>query len=334
MRRRTLIMFVVLNVLISLAVVLAVVNFLSPGAQPAGTSQVVITVPILVTATTDLNATPRVVVVTATPLPGQVIVPPSVLDNSGTTVAQAPTQEGIGGAQPLNIGDANASEPGAASTVLPENCIPHALVEGDTPFGVAVQYGADPFRLMEVNGLNDETATFLQIGDVLIVPLEGCPLTAATPAAPTSEVPEDTTPTVESAEGTAEATSDTTAAPTVRPTITLPPTAASAQVEIAEVQAAGDITAEGVVIRNNGSNVNLLDWTLSDGQGNTYTFTERILFSRGLVTIYSRVGQDTAIALFWNRNQAAFEAGDTVTLRDARGTVQGSFRVPETQDLP
>ncbi|MBL8120499.1 MAG: lamin tail domain-containing protein, partial [Anaerolineae bacterium] len=88
------------------------------------------------------------------------------------------------------------------------------------------------------------------------------------------------------------------------------------------------------IIRNNGNNVNLKDWKISDSQGNTYTFTERILFSNGLVTIYSRVGQDTAIALFWNRTQPAFEPGDVVTLTDNQGRVQGSFRLPAPVTLP
>jgi hypothetical protein len=129
-------------------------------------------------------------------------------------------------------------------------------------------------------------------------------------------------------EATAEATSEFTPTPTVRPTLTLPPTAASAQVEIAEVLGVGNVTTEGVVIRNNGNNVNLDGWTLADADGNLYTFTERILFSNALLTIYSRVGQDTAIALFWNRTTPAFEEGDVLTLSDNQGRVQGSFRVP------
>ncbi len=228
----------------------------------------------------------------------------------------------------------DAQSPGGVSTVLPDKCILHTLVEGDTPFAVAEQYGADPFKLMEVNGLNDETASLLQIGDTLIVPLEGCPLTGpVTTPVPTLSadalIAADATE-----EATAEATEGPTATPTLRPTLTLPPTATNAKVEIAEVIGAGQITAEGITIRNNGNNVNLKGWTIETSSGNTYTFAERILFSNGLVTVYSRVGQDTAIALFWNRTQPGFQPGDVVTLKDNNGKVQGSYRLPAPVTLP
>ncbi|MEZ4669297.1 MAG: lamin tail domain-containing protein [Anaerolineae bacterium] len=329
MQRRSLLMFILLTALISAAATFVVLNALNPNSQTPTTSQVVITVPILVTATTDPLMTPRVIIITATPPPGQVILPTGVLpaDANGTSEP------------PLATFDAQALNPventqGAAATVLPENCILYTLVEGDTPFAVAEQFGADPFRLMEVNGLNDETASLLQIGESLIVPLDGCPLEGpqATAAPTLDPAAEANTPTSESA--TAEATEGATATPTLRPTLTLPPTATNAQVEIAEVVGAGSINTEGIVLRNNGSNVNLKGWTITTSSGNTYTFAERIFFSNGLVTIYSRVGQDTAIALFWNRTQPAFQAGDVVTLKNEQGQVQGSFRLPAPQPLP
>lgn len=125
-----------------------------------------------------------------------------------------------------------------------------------------------------------------------------------------------------------------TATPTLRPTLTLPPTATNAKVEIAEVLAAGQITSEGITIRNNGNNVNLKGWTIETSSGNVYTFAERILFSNGLVTVYSRVGQDTAIALFWNCTEPGFQPGDVVTLKDNNGKVQGSYRLPAPVTLP
>jgi hypothetical protein len=329
MRRRSLIVFILLNVLISVGVVVGILSLLNRGNTPVEANQVIVTVPILVTATTDPNATPRVVIITATPLPGSVgVLPTGILETSAAPLAGLETAD----AQAINPVDVAASGQ-AVATVLPENCILHTIVDGDTPYGVALQYGADFFRVMEVNGLNDETASLLQIGDQLIVPLEGCPLTGPiTTPAPTVESADASSATEEA---TAEATPELfTATPTLRPTLTLPPTAVNAQVEIAEVRGVGDITAESVVIRNNGNNVNMRGWTISDAQDNTYTFAERILFSQGLVTVNSRVGQDTPVALFWNRTAPAFEPGDVVTLRDNQGVVQSSFRVPGSVDLP
>jgi hypothetical protein len=331
MRRRSLIIFILLNILISLGVAYGLFTYLSQSNPTVTTSQIVITVPILVTSTTNPNATPEVRIITATPAPGTVLLPGDLVEASAP--AAGGTIEGEEGsptlvAQAINPSSAEGvAGSGGVATALPENCILHTIGDGDTPFGVALIYEADPFRLLEVNGLTEETATALQIGDVLIVPLEGCPIEG-------SQVTSD--PTLEgadaqtdaNAEATAEATSEFTPTPTVRPTLTLPPTAASAQVEIAEVLGVGNVTTEGVVIRNNGNNVNLNGWTLADADGNLYTFTERILFSNALLTIYSRVGQDTAIALFWNRTAPAFEEGDVLTLSDNQGRVQGSFRVP------
>ncbi len=332
MRRRSLITFIVLNILITAAVIFAVTKLLNSNAPPPTTSQLVITVPILVTATTDPNAGPAIKIVTATPQPGTVILPTGILVTSDGSSAQA---VGTIDANAVAINPVDAQSQGVVTTALPDKCILHTLAEGDTPFGVAEQYGADPFKLMEVNGLNDETASLLQIGDTLIVPLEGCPLTGpvTTPVPTLEEVSADVTAEA-TAETTAEATVGPTATPTLRPTLTLPPTATNAKVEIAEVIGAGQITTEGITIRNNGNNVNLKGWTIETSSGNVYTFAERILFSNGLVTVYSRVGQDTAIALFWNRTAPGFQPGDVVTLKDNTGKVQGSYRLPAPVTLP
>ena len=330
MRRRSLFTFIIINVLITGAVIYAVTRLLNNNTPPPTTNQIVITVPILVTATTDPNAGPTIKIVTATPQPGTVILPTGIIVTSDNSSAQT---LGTIDASAVAINPNDAQSASAVSTVLPDKCILHTLVEGDTPFGIAQQYGADPFKLMEVNGLNDETASLLQIGDTLIVPLDGCPLTGpVTTPVPTLSADSGTGESTE--EATAEATEGATATPTLRPTLTLPPTATNAKVEIAEVIGAGQITTEGITIRNNGNNVNLKGWTIETSSGNTYTFAERILFSNGLVTVYSRVGQDTAIALFWNRTQPAFQSGDVVTLKDNNGKVQGSYRLPAPVNLP
>jgi len=329
MQRRGSIIFIVLNVIVTAAVAFIVVNFFS-SQNPQSSPIQVVTVEVRITNTPDPNTTPRVVIITATPLPG---TPPSVAvptDLFGTTPAETTPLFTLD-AQALGVAlDGNTPLQGTA-TALPENCILHVLQSGDTPFGVAEQYGADGFALMEVNGLTEESASQLQIGDVLVVPLEGCPLTAADIA--TEEPATDAQ--AAAAEATGEATAESTAEPTVRPTLTLPPTAASAQVQIVQVVSPGDVTAEGIVIRNNGESINIRDWTLSDSNGNIYTFTERLLFSNASITLFTRTGQDTAIVAFWNRNTPVFtDPGNVLTLRDADGVVQSTYRIPASQDLP
>ncbi|GIL08602.1 MAG: hypothetical protein BroJett033_1130 [Chloroflexota bacterium] len=318
------------RVLVSLAVIILAAGCGvlqgDSGGQP-GPVVTVIQVPVIVTATADPNATPQVIIVTATPLPGSIGALPTGILETGQpgTQAAAPTLD------PEVLG-ANAALQQTA-TALPANCILHTLEAGDTPFGIAEIYGASGFDVMEINGLSEETATGLQIGDVLIVPLEGCPLTRA------DVVPETTADAEAAAESTAETTAETTAeaadGAAARPTLTLAPTAVNAQVEIVNVLNPGDITAEGVEIRNRGGAVDLNGWTLSDGDGNTFTFPAQRVFTNAQITVFTRAGQNTPIALHWGQRAAVFgEPGDVVTLANANGVVQSTFRIEQPVNLP
>jgi hypothetical protein len=110
------------------------------------------------------------------------------------------------------------------------------------------------------------------------------------------------------------------------PTLALPAIANDFQMEIVEVMSPGDITAEGVVIRNHGGTIDITSWTLSDTQGNTFTFPEQLLFSNASLTIFTRVGQDTPVSLYWGLSQAVWgEPGDIVILIDMDGVVQAVF---------
>lgn len=319
--RRLLVFFLAALILVGVGAAVGFV-FSSRNPPPRAAEVQVVTVPVLVTATRDPNATEAVRVVTATPLPGSVgVLPTGILETADAPTRDAPTLD------PEILGADAALQ--QTVTALPDNCILHTVGEGDTPFGIAETYGADGFAIMEVNGLTEETATQIQIGDVLIVPLEGCPLTAADVAAQSAETDEEA-----AAETTVEATEEATESaeatrtPTVVPTITLPPTAANAQVEIVRVISAGDITAEGVEIRNLGGVVDLTGWTLRDSQGNEFVFPEQRLFTNGLVTVYSRVGQNTPIALYWGRSEAVWgDPDDTITLLNGSDAVQSTLRL-------
>lgn len=332
--RRLLVSLIMIAILVAIGFALGQLLPLGGGgASPQSAAPQIITVPVLITATTDPNETPLVTVVTATP-------------GEGTSIAALPTglleEEGDQATRPAPatldpaLLDAD-SVLQATVTALPENCILHVMEDGDTPFGVAEIYEANPFDLMEINGLDDESARFLDIGDVLIVPLEGCPLTPEDVAA-VAGIDEETEEAVDTldAEVTEEATDEATeeAEPTVAPTITLPPTAVNAQVEIVRVIGAGDITSEGIEIRNTGGVVDLTGWTLEDSEGNVFTFPEQRLFTNGLVTVYTRRGTNTPIALYWGRSQAVWgDSGDTVTLSDDDGEAQATLRLQTPVNL-
>jgi hypothetical protein len=320
------VLFSILTIAVLVGAGIAIGRFLPSSANPEqSVAPQIVTVPVLITATLDPNETPQVIIITATPGPGSTVV--SALPTGVADAASDGTEQVVPTLDPTLLSADSILQ--ATVTALPENCILHTLADGEFPSLVAEQYGADLFEMLAVNGLNDDTSRFLQIGDVLIVPLEGCPLTPAQVLAVTGleagAVTEEATE-----EATAESTAESTegAEPTVQPTITLPPTAVNAQVQIVRVMGGGDITSEGVEIRNTGGVVDLTGWTLEDTEGNVFTFPEQRLFTNGLVTVYTRRGTNTPIALYWGRSAAAWgEPGDSVTLADADGDVQATLRL-------
>lgn len=282
------------------------------GSEPRTRTELV-TVVVIVTATPDPNVTPQVLVVTATPDRTQI-----ASANLGTPVQVNTALSDLQGAA-----QAAGSTPLPGSNV-PAGCIVHTIDSGDTVFALAQEYGVNPFLMLQVNGLTEETSLGLQVGDTLVVPIEGCAIEDIPP--PASSTPDAVTPTVtEAAEETESA--QETPTPSVSPTLTLPPTATNAQVEIAGVLEAGDVTAEGIRIRNTGSNIRITGWIISDTDGNEYTFGDQIIFSNAELTLYTRAGQDTPVARFWGLETAIWQAGDIVTLRDTNGAVQAVFRI-------
>lgn len=182
--------------------------------------------------------------------------------------------------------------PEAGGDFLPDNCLLHVMQSGDTPFGVADRYGADRNLLLLANNLTVETSVRLQIGDELIVPLEGCEIAGQTG---------DT-----SAYAAAIATFD--------PNIV--------DIELAAYEGLGDITSEGIRLRNNGAQLNITDWTINDASGNSYVFPELLLFNDAEINLYTRSGRSTGYALFWGKDESVWQEGEQLTISDAGGQIR------------
>lgn len=93
------------------------------------------------------------------------------------------------------------------------------------------------------------------------------------------------------------------------------------QVTIAEVAMPGFILSEAVRLTNVGTTpVDLEGWTLTESQGNVFTFADQLLFPGGDLWVYTREGTDTPTNLYWNRFTAMLgDTGEVVTLRDDAG---------------
>jgi hypothetical protein len=98
---------------------------------------------------------------------------------------------------------------------------------------------------------------------------------------------------------------------------------------IVTVIGAGDLDSEHVVLERTGSGpLALAGWQLVGPDRNTYTFPRLTLFESSAVNVYTRLGQDTVVDLYWGLGVPAWQSGDTVTLADAQGVEQASFTIP------
>lgn len=116
----------------------------------------------------------------------------------------------------------------------------------------------------------------------------------------------------------AGATREATSPP--QPTATLWPVARSTggaipKVRISAVVYPGQRTREAVVIVNEGDEVDLTGWTLSNPRGQVYTFGNVALFRESFINLHTTSGVDVPTDLFWNQPEAMWRVGDEVVLR-------------------
>ena len=72
-----------------------------------------------------------------------------------------------------------------------------------------------------------------------------------------------------------------------------------------------------------------IGWVLDDGENHIYTFPAFTFFTTGAVDVHTRIGNDTAIDLYWGLNDPIWTPGKVITLRDANDIVQSTFLIPE-----
>lgn len=122
---------------------------------------------------------------------------------------------------------------------------------------------------------------------------------------------------------------ETAAAPKV--TATLPP-AGTPVIEISNVVGAGDLENEVVQLKRLGEgNLSMAGWKLVGEHNNTYIFPaqpELILYKEGAVQVFTKAGSDSVFQVFWNRDKAAWQPGETLKLLDREGTERATYIVP------
>lgn len=182
----------------------------------------------------------------------------------------------------------------------------YVIQAGDTLGRISTLYSVPLEDIITVN--NIDNPNILQVGDEILIPVNGIPTPTPTP----------------------EPTAVPNVAPTPIPTEAL--TQGEVIISINEVVSPGDLTAEAVSIVNLGNRpASLEGWQLTDTEGRTFVFPAITLFGDGAgILLHTEAGQSTALDLYWGQEEAVWQAGDVITLRDVNGTEQATFTVTST----
>ena len=323
MSRRVLLGFVIVNVVVSLVVAAIVVTW-DRSRRPE---------------TEPLMGPTQIVILTATPLPGADLQPADLqatitaLETLLDARAAAPPAPGLTPTLGLSAPEGTVIAtidpallppvptdlpPGveplvAAGSAQDDGCVRHVVEAGEGGPIIAPPDGGFPGGVLAGNGMGP--GEILHIGDVLIIPVQGCAaLNTPTPIPSPTNTPFSLT--------------------RVAPTVTLPPAAENAQIEIVSVSNFGDVNTEMIELRNIGERLNLEGWTLADEDGKTFTFPAFYMPRGSRVRIYTRQGANTPAALYWGLDSPVWSAGEIVTLNDALGMVQAIERVGGEVALP
>lgn len=137
-----------------------------------------------------------------------------------------------------------------------------------------------------------------------------------------TDVPDDEQPGIDQPSESIPAEEEPTSEPT--------PVIRGAKVEITIIRNPGSLSGEALRIVSNADEVVSLDgWTLEDANGNVLKFPNIQLLRKGIfVEVYSRSGHSTPYEIFWDREEAVWQSGETAVIRDMFGQIQATYRVP------
>ena len=190
-------------------------------------------------------------------------------------------------------------------TPTPGNSRKYVVQSGDTLTAIAAKFNVSVDDLAAANKLTN--VDILSLGQQLIIP--GGPLTPTPTLVP---IPTSTRSPL--------------------PTIPVSGTAVTALgeyfVTIREIQSPGTLSAEQVILTNLSGQVNMAGWTMTDGEGNKFTFPNLTLLSNGEATVHTGKGTNTPTDLYWGQAAALWSKGKVAYLRDPSGKLIATYQVP------
>jgi len=200
-----------------------------------------------------------------------------------------------GDAQPAPVNDAPSPTPNTA--VDAEEI--YVVQPGDSLLAIANRLGVSMQAIMDANNLTNPDFVFS--GQRLVIPRSSA---QAQPAQSATQPP-------------AQAATGALAPPV------------GAGLRVASFAGAGSLPSEAVQIANDSDLVvNLQGWRLEKENGPAYQFGSISLFPGSGVVLYSGVGVDTSVALYWNQTAPIWQSGAVARLVNPQGQETTRLAVP------
>jgi LysM repeat protein len=195
---------------------------------------------------------------------------------------------------------------GTPTTDPYENAIKYIVKPDDTMGVIADRFDVPLDVLLSYNQLKDPNA--LSVGQPIYIPVTPEPGIAETQAATSTPQSQAT--------GQPQASGSPAA------------TAQPAHIVITAVIGPGDLSAEHVFLSLTGEGeISLAGWKLEDQNGNAFTFPQLQLY-KGAINVWTQNGTPNAKDLYWGLQSPVWQSGETVTLRDDKGKVQATYKIP------
>jgi LysM repeat protein len=223
------------------------------------------------------------------------------------------------------LAEPTATQAMTGSEPTPE-AVMHVIQAGDTISALAFRYDVPEADIIAANQL--ENPNLLRVGMELLIPvggyIPGPPTPTPMPTPTDTPIPFEPPSAYETATAAAVAGATATTLPTPMPAT------GEGQIQIAEILGPGNVEEERVVIANAGDGVaDMQGWTLSDAEGNTYTFSNLRLWAGGSVTVHTRIGEDgnPPGSFFWGKLEAIWSPREVATLQDDQGNTVATYTV-------
>ncbi len=191
----------------------------------------------------------------------------------------------------------------SAVTPTPASAQTYIVRAGDTLVQIARTFNVEVADIVALNNLPN--SDILSVGQRLLIPRG--PITPTPTLIP---IPTSTRAALPVITGTAQTA------------------LGEAFVTIRDIQSPGVLAQEQAILTNLGTQVNMAGWTMTDGEGNKFTFPDLTLLPNAEVTVHTTKGANTPTDLYWGESAPHWASGKVAYLRDPSGKLIATYQIP------